>query len=100
MGNQEQQREAIRRERRVELATEGQRYFDVRRWMIADNAAPGQGTQGGPFYGMNMQTDNKAEFFQRTAYETRLFKRAMYLYPIPFDELQKNKGVLVQNPGW
>ena len=100
VGNQEQQREAIRRERRVELATEGQRYFDVRRWMIADNAAPGQGAQGGPFYGMNMQTDNKAEFFQRTAYETRLFKRAMYLYPIPFDELQKNKGVLVQNPGW
>lgn len=35
-GNQELQRAAIQRERQVELATEGQRYFDVRRWMIAD----------------------------------------------------------------
>ncbi|WP_255431067.1 RagB/SusD family nutrient uptake outer membrane protein [Pedobacter sp. N36a] len=36
-GNQELQRSAIRRESRVELCTEGQRYFDVRRWMIAEN---------------------------------------------------------------
>lgn len=35
-GNKELQRAAIQRERQVELATEGQRYFDVRRWMIAD----------------------------------------------------------------
>ena len=44
------QREAIRRESRIELATEGQRYFDVRRWMIADKA-PGQGGQGAHLIG-------------------------------------------------
>ena len=35
VGNKELQRAAIQRERQIELATEGQRYFDVRRWMIA-----------------------------------------------------------------
>ena len=36
IGNQELQREAIRQESRVELCAEGQRYFDVRRWMIIE----------------------------------------------------------------
>lgn len=40
-GNQELQRLAIQRERRIELATEGQRYFDVRRWMIATRMEKG-----------------------------------------------------------
>ena len=51
-GNQELQRLAIQRERRIELATEGQRYFDVRRWMIADQ--DGEGRQFGYVHGMNM----------------------------------------------
>lgn len=97
VGDQSLQREAIRRERRVELATEGQRYFDVRRWMIAENA-PGQGGQGGEFTGMN--TDgNKVTFQTRKKLHTRIFSRKNYLYPIPLNEIRKSK-VLVQNPGW
>jgi hypothetical protein len=96
-GNQDKQREAIRRESRIELATEGQRYFDVRRWMIAENA-PGEGGQGGDFYGMN-DDGNRITFHIRRKFHTRYFARKNYLYPIPLDEIRKSK-VLVQNPGW
>jgi hypothetical protein len=96
-GDQILQREAIRRERQIELATEGQRYFDVRRWMIAENA-PGQGGQGGDFTGMNPD-GNKVTFHTRKKLHTRSFKRKNYLYPIPLVEMQRSE-VLVQNPGW
>jgi len=92
-GDQAAQREAIRREMRVELATEGQRYFDVRRWMLAETDGY---RQGGPIHGMNMN-GNEADFYQRTLVENRVFNRAMYLYPIPLAQIQ-NSNLLVQNP--
>ena len=96
-GNQELQREAIRRESRVELATEGQRYFDVRRWMIADKEV-GEGGQGGTFTGMNVDQPQPG-YYTRTKMQSRVFKNKNYLFPIPLDEIQRSK-VLVQNPGW
>ncbi|WP_460684911.1 RagB/SusD family nutrient uptake outer membrane protein [Niabella aquatica] len=96
IGNQDAQREAIRHEMRVELATEGQRYFDVRRWMIAESE-PGKGGQGGPIYGMNMFNTSVEEFYTRTVIENRPFEKRMYLYPIPLSEIQISKK-LVQNP--
>ncbi|TKC09507.1 RagB/SusD family nutrient uptake outer membrane protein [Pedobacter frigoris] len=98
IGNKDLQREAIRREMRVELCMEGQRYFDVRRWMIAGNAV-GDGGQAGSFYGMNMAANTEADFFKRTTYETRVFSKSMYLFPIPLTEIQKSKK-LIQNPLW
>ncbi|MDO5607463.1 MAG: RagB/SusD family nutrient uptake outer membrane protein [Capnocytophaga sp.] len=95
-GNQDLQRKAIRRERRIELATEGQRYFDVRRWMIADTD---EGQQNRDLHGMNMGAALPG-FFTRTRVQRNVFNRKMYLYPIPFYELQKSKGAVVQNPGW
>lgn len=95
VGNKNLLREAIRRESRIELATEGQRYFDVRRCMIAE--AP-EGRQAGDFFGMNM-AGNATTFFQRTKFQTRVFERKQYLYPVPFSEMQKSNK-LVQNPGW
>jgi len=97
-GNQEAQRQAIRREMRVELATEGQRYFDVRRWMIADKEVDAGG-QGGSIYGMNMNAPTLDGFYTRTSIEKRVFTRAMYLYPIPLNEIQISKK-LIQNPGY
>lgn len=98
-GDQEGQREAIRRERRVELCTEGgYRYFDVRRWMIAEKDGY---KQGGDFYGMNMygpKGDKKA-FYEKTLIETRKFSKEMYLYPIPLNQVQISRQ-MVQNPGW
>lgn len=96
-GNKISQREAIQAEMRVELAGEGQRYFDVRRWMIAENAS-GKGAQGGPFYGMNL-LGNTQDFYKRTLIENRAWTKAMYLYPIPFSEIQKSR-LLVPNPGY
>lgn len=58
--NKDLQRKAIQRESRIELATEGQRYFDVRRWMICERP---DGRQGGDFFGMDMN-GNATTFFR------------------------------------
>ncbi len=98
-GNQELQRAAIQRERRIELATEGQCYFDVRRWMIADKN--GEGRQNGYVHGMNVRGEsNDKEDFNRIVEASQIvFNRKMYLYPMPDSEMRKTKN-LVQNPGW
>ena len=95
IGNKTAQRDAIRRESRIELATEGQRYFDVRRWLVAETP---EAKQAGDFTGMNMAGD-ATTFYQRTKFQTRVFERKQYLYPVPYVEIQKSKN-LVQNPGW
>lgn len=95
--NQALLREAIRRESRIELATEGQRYFDVRRWMIA-GGAPGEGGQGGVFTGMNTDQPQPG-YYTRTRATTRSFDEKNYLYPIPLEDIQRST-MLVQNPGW
>lgn len=98
-GNQELQRAAIQRERQIELATEGQRYFDVRRWMIADKN--GEGRQNGYVHGMNVRGEsNDKEDFNRIVEASQIvFNRKMYLYSMPDSEMRKTKN-LVQNPGW
>ena len=98
-GNQELQRAAIQRERQVELATEGHRYFDVRRWMIADKN--GEGRQNGYAHGMNVRGEpNDIDDFNRVVEASQIvFNRKMYLYPMPDSEMRKTKN-LVQNPGW
>lgn len=99
IGNKNAMRNAIVAERKIELFTEGQRYFDVRRWMIADKP---EGRQGGLFTGMNMDGNaNDLTFFQKINIDNapRKFDRAMYLYPIQFSQMSNSKK-LVQNPGW
>lgn len=98
-GNQELQRAAIQRERQVELATEGQRYFDVRRWMIADKN--GEGRQNGYAHGMNVRGEpNDIDNFNLVVEASQIvFNRKMYLYLMPDSEMRKTKN-LVQNPGW
>ena len=102
IGNQALQREAIQQERRVELFCEGQRFFDIRRWMICDE---GETADQHSVHGMNMNgykdmpLSSTKSFYRRTLIEKRAWKRAMYLHPIPFDELQVNEW-MVQNPLW
>lgn len=89
-------RDRIRHERRIELCLEGLRYTDTRRWKIAEQ------TDGGPFYGMNVDGGTKISdlvFYQRTMFERRVFLKNYYLFPIPQDEMDRDKN-LVQNPGW
>lgn len=94
--SQNEMRQHIRTERRIELTMEHLRYFDTRRWKIAEQ------TDAGPFYGMNVEagtSNTDLEFFQRTRFESRVFRRSFYFFPIPQTEIQRNPN-LVQNPGW
>ncbi len=90
-------RQAIRRERQIELAFEGRRYFDTRRWKIA----PVEDAK--PVTGMNTEITkaNKDQFFVRTVAKEaiRKFTTKQYLWPIPQTDINKNQS-LVQNPGW
>lgn len=85
-------RQAIRDERRVELAFENSRYFDVRRWGIAEQ------TQNKPIHGMDI-SKNGNSFFVRTEVENRAFEKKNYFFPLPNKDININKS-LVQNPGW
>lgn len=96
-GDQTLQREAIRAESRVELCTEGQRYFDIRRWMIAENEV-GEGGLNGAFHGMNLAA-GKMEYHERTIAFRRTWKRKAYFHGLPYAAMEKSR-LLVQNPGW
>ncbi len=85
-------RDAIRAERRVELAFENVRYFDTRRWRIAEQ------TDAGQFFGMDM-TKNGTAFYTRTLLETRIFRKRDYLFPIPANEVLSVPAIK-QNTGW
>jgi len=85
-------RTAIRNERRVELAFENVRYFETRRWKIAEQ------TDAGPFYGMD-RTKTGTAFYTKTLLETRTFRKRDYLYPVPADEVLRNP-LIKQNTGW
>ena len=103
IGDQEKQRWAIQRERQVELFCEGQRYFDIRRWMTADDANNKRDQQLFRT-GMDMQSPKAnrigaGSFYNRVNIETRAWNRAMLLYPVPYNEVQKSK-LFVQNPLW
>lgn len=102
IGSYEAQAYAIRKERQVELFTEGQRYFDIRRWMICD---PGEEADQTVYYGMNVlgykdKTPGSADsYFTRVLTRKHQWVRAMYLYPLPHDEVEKAPS-MVQNPLW
>ena len=80
--SQDDMRQAIRHERRVELALEGLRYFDLRRWGIAKQKLNGF-----------MQNPNVPTM--KTVY-----KDAFDYWPIPQTEIDRNQGVLIQNDGY
>ncbi len=93
--SQEKLREAIRRERAVELAFEEHRFFDVRRWMIADT----EGVMKGQMWGLSIyQLGDDNYVYRKEPFESRVWENKMYLYPLPQGEI--DKGYMVQNPGW
>jgi hypothetical protein len=91
----DEMRARIRNERRVELAFEEHRFFDVRRWKIAEQ------TENKPLMAMKITKNADGTFsYLVVKAEDRLFNEKMYLYPIPEVEVLKSDGNLVQNPGW
>ena len=80
-------------ERFVELAFEGHRFFDVRRWKEAPEY----------FKNIRKMTITKSGddlTFTPGTLETRQWDDKMYLFPIPQSEIQKSGGALTQNTGW
>ena len=72
--NQNELRESIRHERRVELGMEFDRFYDLVRWGIAKEVLHAAGKTG--------------------------YQDSHALLPIPQDEIDKSNGVLVQNPNY
>ncbi|MDE1192990.1 MAG: RagB/SusD family nutrient uptake outer membrane protein [Arachidicoccus sp.] len=93
--SQSQMREAIRNERRIEMAFEEQRYWDIRRWKIADSV------YANPLMGMNIQQSSNGQlYYNKVQVLTPAFSSPkMYLYPIPYSEVVKNRN-MKQNPEW
>ena len=98
---QEEVRQSIYKERRVELCCESSiRYMDIRRLKI------GEEILNRDFYGMNYfgskLSDDKNDpdaYFVRTRYQTRSFQKKNYWFPVPQSEMDINPN-LVQNPFW
>lgn len=80
-----------RRERMVELAFEGHRFWDVRRWK--DGESQKQVVE------MRITKTGEKEFAYERVVKSRYWDDKMYLFPIPDTERRRNPN-LEQNPGW
>lgn len=91
--SQEEMRDRIRRERQVELAFEEHRFYDVRRWKIADQ------TENEPAYGISILKDgDNFTYTRKIALGNRKFEVQHYWLPIPRAEIQASGDQLEQSP--
>ncbi|WP_316818126.1 RagB/SusD family nutrient uptake outer membrane protein [Pedobacter nyackensis] len=94
----EEMREKIRHERRIELAFEGQRFWDVRRWKIAETV------DNKVVRGVSISVSGSDTTYTYPVIEKRIFNKAkQYFLPIPQSEIDKLGGVssgFSQNPGY
>lgn len=106
MPTQEDVRKAVRKERRVELAFEGFRYFDILRWGIAEQEL------NHTFTGVKLSDDPDAPNYRGSGsaaspvdqdmyyqFETRTWSAHNRYFPIPQSERNVNKN-LKQNEGY
>jgi len=86
----------IIQERRVEMAFEDVRYWDLRRWKVAENYL------NTDIHGVRIAKDSTTfTYTPNVVVERRVFDASkMYLHPIPQTEIDKASGVLKQNPNW
>ncbi len=84
--SQDAARQAVRTERRLEMALEGQRFFDLVRWGVADQV---------------MNEHFAREKGKRSYLSTARFVKGTHEYfPIPQSQLNLSKGQLTQNSGY
>ncbi|WP_217902348.1 RagB/SusD family nutrient uptake outer membrane protein [Siphonobacter sp. BAB-5385] len=87
-------RALIQNERRIELAFEEHRFWDVRRWKLAETLF------NQPLRGMRITQVSSGRFsYTPTQVTTISFQPRLYLMPLPYEEITKNLNLL-QNPGW
>ncbi|MFD1162911.1 MULTISPECIES: RagB/SusD family nutrient uptake outer membrane protein [Hwangdonia] len=86
-------REIIQQERMIEMAFEGTRFWDLRRWKLAKEH------MSKPIKGWNVLEEEADDYYTvRTLYNPS-YSEKDYLWPIPENETIKDPD-LIQNPGW
>lgn len=90
---QEGMREIIQRERMIELAFEGARYWDLRRWKLAEEYL------NQPIMGLDVMQSDAAGFYQEITVFNPKFELKDYFSPIRTNALVYNLNLL-QSPGW
>lgn len=88
-------REIIRRERKVELALEGQDYWDRKRWKTA-HLELNRNVEG---WNVTAEDTSPTAYYMPMTVYTQRFTLRDYFAPIPESDLINNPQ-LVQNPGW
>lgn len=87
-------RQIVRQERQIEFYLENQNFWDMRRWLLAEEAF------GHKVKGMNIEATTIEEFAKLTEIPfERKFEKYHYFLPVPLGEIQKASN-LVQNPGY
>lgn len=93
VATKDQMRDKIKRERRIELCFEEQRYFDLRRWMDGN-------VLNVPTHGVRIETIGGVDNYSDIVVDgRRKFETKMYFHPIPSSQI-KTSPKIVQNPGW
>ncbi|TKG96928.1 RagB/SusD family nutrient uptake outer membrane protein [Puteibacter caeruleilacunae] len=86
-------REILHRERLIEMAFEGSRFWDLRRWLEAEDNC------NIPVQAWNPQEGTPEKYYQAQTLYYPVFTTKNYFFPIAEDEITKNPN-LVQNYGW
>jgi hypothetical protein len=87
-------REIIRRERLNELAFEGARFWDLKRWKLSMEY------MNRPIQGWNIATgETPVDFYRKTDIYSLRYEAKDYFWPIRQNTLTRNEN-LMQNPGW
>lgn len=85
-------RNRVRNERRVELAFEDHRFWDIRRWKTGNIVKR--------IFGVKITKVGDNYNYSKELVMERVWQDKMYLYPIPRTELFINENLSPQNPGW
>lgn len=100
--------EAIRQERKVELAYEGMWYWDLRRWKLAHKKYP-EGLSGYQLHGLKISKTGDDPVTGEPTYryeyvsvddKNRNFPEKLYQFPLPSGELESNSKIVSQYEGW
>lgn len=86
-------REIIHRERLIEMAFEGNRFWDLRRWKESEKY------MNQPIKGWNVEQKDPEHYYQQIILFNPSYKKRDYFWPIKENDIVVNPA-LVQNPGW
>lgn len=86
-------REKVHNERRIELAFEGHRFYDIRRWKIAGKEEVRN------IYGVKITKSGDSFSYEKVLLNKMYWNDKMFLFPFPQNEVYMNPN-LGQNPGW